>query len=98
MENNILKRKISTVFFPLLALIAVIFAGYFYVQLHTLQQNPQITSQKEIDTLMAKISALIVLPTGETPTIATVSDPEALKDQSFFTNAQKGDKISEFLI
>ncbi len=35
----------------------------------------------------------MILPNGETPTIATVSDPEALKDQVFFVDAQKGDKV-----
>jgi hypothetical protein len=42
---------------------------------------------------MTKISKLMVLPANETPTVATVSDPEALKDQAFFANAQKGDKV-----
>ena len=35
----------------------------------------------------------MVLPKDETPTLATVSDPEKLKDQRFFVNAVKGDKV-----
>ena len=34
-----------------------------------------------------------MLPTGETPTIATVTDASKLKDQAFFTNAVTGDKV-----
>jgi hypothetical protein len=36
---------------------------------------------------------LIVLPTGEQPTIATVSDINKLRSQSFFTHARNGDKV-----
>lgn len=68
-------------------------AGYFYYQLALAKQNPQAVAQEETESLVAKVSALVVLPEGEAPTIATVSDPAALKDQAFFTLAQKGDKV-----
>jgi hypothetical protein len=58
-----------------------------------LKQNPQAVAQKETEALVAKVGKLVVLPAGETPTIATVSDPEALKDQAFFASAVKGDKV-----
>ena len=92
MENT-LKNRVSKVFFPVIAVLAIACAGYFYYQLHKLQQNPQAMAQQETTDLVAKISKLIVLPTDETPTIATVSDPAALKDQPFFASAQKGDKV-----
>ena len=50
-------------------------------------------AQKEVADLVVKIGALILLPEGETPTLATVSDPEALRDQAFFANAKEGDKV-----
>lgn len=93
MENNILKKKIGKIFFPLLALAAVIVASYFYLQLNKVQQEPQSVAQQETADLVAKISKLMVLPTGETPTFATVSNPTLLKDQPFFISAQKGDKV-----
>ena len=43
--------------------------------------------------LLARAGALIVLPEGEEPTIATVTDPEKLQDQAFFANAKTGDKV-----
>lgn len=87
--------KIKKVFFTILAIaiLASALAGYFYYQLYLIKQNPQIVSQEETADLVNKVSALIVLPEGETPTIATVSDPEALKDQIFFAQAEKGDKV-----
>ena len=42
---------------------------------------------------MVAVSKLMVLPTDETPTMATVSDPEKLKNQAFFVNAKVGDKV-----
>lgn len=58
-----------------------------------LQQDPQAVARQEIRDLVAKVSQLVVLPEGEDPTVATVSDPDKLKDQAFFASAKKGDKI-----
>ena len=76
-----------------IAIVAVFFGAYFYYQWSLVRQNPQAIAQQEAADLVAKISKLIVLPANETPTVATVSDPEALKDQPFFASAQKGDKL-----
>jgi hypothetical protein len=76
-----------------IAIIAIVLAGYFFYQLRMVKQNSEVITKQEVEQLMAKVSALIVLPAGEVPTIATVSDPEALKDQPFFTQAKKGDKV-----
>lgn len=46
-----------------------------------------------MQTIINKVSRLIVLPEGETPTIATVADPSKLKGQAFFANAKVGDKV-----
>jgi hypothetical protein len=83
------KQKILVI----IALISVGLAGYFYYQLYTIKQNPQEVAEEEVAQLVEKVSKIIVLPEGETPTVATVSDPEALKDQLFFAQAQKGDKV-----
>ncbi len=53
----------------------------------------QAAAEIEISTLIERIGKLIVLPQDEEPTVATVSDPEKLKDQVFFANAQVGDKV-----
>jgi hypothetical protein len=75
------------------AVVALVLAGYFSYQLYLAKQNPQALSQKEVASLVEKVSKIIVLPEGETPTVATVSDQEALKNQPFFIQAQKGDKV-----
>lgn len=43
--------------------------------------------------MIDKLSKLTDLPTDESPTIATVTDVEKLKNQQFFEKAQNGDKL-----
>lgn len=49
--------------------------------------------QAEADTIVAQVSKLITLPSDESPTIATITNIDQLKDQPFFKNAQNGDRI-----
>ena len=62
-------------------------------QIDTLQQDPQKVAQEEAQGLVERVGRLIILPEGEEPTIATVSDPQKLQGQSFFANAKVGDKV-----
>ena len=78
---------------PLVTIVAVAVAGFSFSELYKVKQNPQVQFQKEVNDLVSKVSKLIVLPSGELPTVATVSDLEALKDQPFFAKAKKGDKV-----
>jgi len=50
-------------------------------------------NKAELAKLIEAVGKLIVLPQGKEPTLATVSDPEKLKDQAFFKNAVLGDKV-----
>lgn len=80
-----------------MAVLVVIFASttfIFYRQSAKLKQDPQKAAQESTQELVAKVSKLIVLPAGETPTVATVTDPTKLKaEQPFFANATMGDKV-----
>ena len=67
-------------------------SGYFYNQLRELKKSPDAVAQAELSETIARVSRLIKLPEGETPVLATVSDPEKLKDQPFFANAKSGDR------
>jgi|SRR3989344_3316782 len=87
------KEKLLIAVFLSAFLIAGGMAVYFYLQLTRLQQNPQELASREAQQVVEKVARLIVLPEGETPTIATVTDPERLREQAFFANAQKGDRV-----
>ena len=58
-------------------------------------QNPQEAARIETAKLKADVAKLIELP-NEDPTVATVVDASKLKTQSFFANAQNGDKVLLF--
>jgi len=78
-----------------IVLIAVVgIAVYFYLQYQKTQDQLNKTTQSnEQAALIAEVGKLIVLPTGEQPTVATVSDINRLKGQSFFIHARNGDKV-----
>ncbi len=88
-----MNKKVTKNLIPVIAVVAILLAGYFYTQMYKLKKNPNVAAQAEVADLVSKIGKLVLLPEGEVPTVATVSDPEALKDQTFFANAVKGDKV-----
>jgi hypothetical protein len=65
----------------------------FYNKLSSIRENPQEVVKELNDDLIKKVARLINLPTDEQPTIATVADPELLRDQPFFAKAEKGFKV-----
>lgn len=73
--------------------------GYYYNQYNQSQKevkklsNPQEAAKAQVGEAVANIGRLVDLPSGETPTLATVNDPTKLKDQSFFANAKVGDQV-----
>lgn len=68
-------------------------AYFYYAKSKATGSQPASLSTNATKKLLEKISELIVLPQDEEPTIATVADPEQLKDQPFFAKAQKGFKV-----
>jgi len=91
-------KKISraTIAVIVLAAVAVISTGmatFCYHEYQDLKKNPTKIVDDENQDLINKVGRLMVLPTGETPTVATVTDLAPLKDQPFFANAKVGYKV-----
>jgi hypothetical protein len=77
-------------------LISICTLAYGYV--HTKNElkrlsDPKTAAQDQAQDLTTKVGKLIVLPSDNNPTIATVKDADKLKAQEFFARAQNGDKI-----
>jgi len=79
----------------LVLIIVLIPTIYFYSQnknnekkLNDLQSN-----SASIDAVVKQVGKLVILPSGEQPTLATISDAAKLQSQPFFTQAVNGDKL-----
>jgi flagellar basal body-associated protein FliL len=102
-KKNMMKMQKQTVMWLLIVILLIVAFGTaaFFMkkynesqkQVDKLNANPTLTAQQQQADLIAKVGKLTVLPTNETPTVATVTDITKLKDQAFFTNAQNGDKV-----
>jgi len=91
--NKKITKVILTVIVFLLVAGSLGMAGYFYKQYNDIKKDPNKVSTDEIKSLTNVISKFMDLPTDETPTLATVTDKEKLKDQDFFKKSENGDKI-----
>jgi hypothetical protein len=88
--------KSKYIFAIVILLIAVLPAFYFYNRSKQAEQrlnDPNTANQKVIDEVVKKVGRHILLPTGEQPTLATVSDVSKVKSQPFFVNSNNGDKV-----
>ena len=82
----IIKNNIVLVLFVLLVAMTGV-SAYLYNKSARLSADPSVKAEEEVAELVKKVGKLILLPEDETPTMATVSDPELLKDQPFFVIA-----------
>src|ERR1035437_8671930 len=103
LNKSLDKLKVNKSLWLIVLVVVLILAAlpsYYYYnqykQAQMLLQNPKASATAQAQDLVAKVSKLIVLPTTETPTIATVSDVTKLAGQPFFANAQNGDKVLIF--
>ena len=90
------KKVVQSVmmFLFLLFIISFTVAILYYKEASNLKKNPEKVAEEEIKEIVEKVSKHMILPEGEIPTAAVVSDPDILKkDQPFFNNAKKGDRV-----
>lgn len=101
-----MKNKSGRVAVPILAvvtLVALSGCAFMFIKYRIAQrqinslsspQEQQELAKKEVQSLVAKIGKLIILPTDEEPTVATVTDADALKsEQPFYKDAVNGNKV-----
>jgi len=76
-----------------LLILASIGSSFFFYNKYQKSQGSQEQPITDIERVVKAVSALMVLPTGETPTLATISDKTKLQNQPFFKDAENGDRI-----
>lgn len=90
-----MENKLVIVSFFVLCFVAVLGSSagiYYYYQYRSLVErtnNPSIA----VSEVLTKVGKLIDLPQDETPTVATITNPDAIRSQAFFAKAKKGDKV-----
>ena len=89
--GNFFRRylRFFLIFFFVLLTVAV---GYSY-RSNISYKNPDLVAESQARILAEKVGKLMLLPKDEIPTVARVSDPEALRDQAFFAEAKVGDVL-----
>lgn len=86
-------KKLFLLILFIVAAFGIYGSWHFYGKYQAVIKNPNLEAQKETEALVMALGKLMELPQGETPTIATISDKEKLKDQVFFKMAKNGDKL-----
>ena len=88
------------VFLVLAGAIAAVGTGGYFVKKYldsksgTAKLSDGTPAAEDTKQLVEKLSAIVVLPQGEEPTVATITDVEKLRaDQPFFQAAKNGDKL-----
>jgi len=74
-------------------LAGVGYLGWKYQHSQWLLKNPTAAAEEEAKHLLRRVGRLVVLPEGEAPTIATISDASKLSSQQFFARSKTGDKV-----
>ncbi len=91
-----INKNIQYVIGAVIVIAALVPSVYFYTQYQQAQArltNPNLFAAEEAKKYIDQVGKLMILPKGETPTLATVNDKDKLKSQPFFANAENGDKV-----
>lgn len=95
-KRSLARKHIIYISIAGLFVLAALPSLYFYSQYQQSQKllnSPTNASAEQVKQLITKINTHIVLPEGEVPTVATVSDKTKLASQAFFAKAENGDKV-----
>jgi hypothetical protein len=90
------KKKLFLTFIPwILLVIFLVSSFYLWSKLSDIKKDPLKAALAETNEVITSVGKIIVLPVGETPKIATLTDADLskVKTQSFFINAEVGDKV-----
>lgn len=99
--SSFLKPKTILFVLPVLVLVGIA-GGSFFMYFQAKQEIAQLSTpegqqrvaEQEVSKVIEQVSKSMILPENENPTLATVTDAEAIKkDQPFFEKAQNGDKV-----
>lgn len=83
-------EKYKQSFITLGVIVAVAVLGFGVLKIYQNAHRSPVSEQKAI---IAKVSKLLVLPSGEEPALATITDTKKLTNNAFLAKAKNGDKV-----
>ena len=89
----------SSIFFGAVALLALLAAGFFFVQYQNERSNsPEevaIRNQELSNTVVGKLAGVLLLDKNVEPTVATIDNADSLREANadFYADAQDGDYL-----
>ncbi len=81
----------------LFLIASLYFVYYFYNKTKLISNDTRALNEVQVSDVVNKVSKHLLLPSDETPTLATVSDPSQLQGQAFFAKAKKGDQVLVYI-
>lgn len=84
------RRTIAVALLFTVVVFAAGFGAYWYGRV---SNSSEALAERDVRQTIEAVAKLMVLPDGEEPTVATVTDLEQLSAQPFFTNAKIGDRV-----
>ncbi|MDB5169141.1 MAG: hypothetical protein JWO41_497 [Candidatus Saccharibacteria bacterium] len=78
--------------------VAIVFSLFMFVQYRDAKTKlqPAAATKKQVTSLVGKVDKLAVIPKDETPLVITVSHAAQVNNQTFYRDAQDGDKVLVF--
>lgn len=94
-------KSTKTIILAIFSVVVIVVIGYLWNQNRLLQmkfdelaESPSVQEEKIVKETIDKLGQHVVLPKNETPSIATVQDAEAIKqDSTFYADAKNGDQV-----
>lgn len=86
------KKGMGKVIFAVVIILIILGAGLWYWMTRPEEGSPEAVA-REVRNVVAEVSRVMVLPSGEEPTVGTITDTTVFAGQAFFEGAQEGDKI-----
>lgn len=91
--SGLVLRQPKRTLIALVILAALVLLAFFALR----SELPEEKAQKELAAAVVAVGELMILPEGDEPVLATVTDAEALTaQQAFFTGAIDGDQLLLF--
>jgi hypothetical protein len=87
------KTKVLIIAGAALLVVLAAVAFYFYQQYASLKNDSAVQNKETATRITGEVGKMLKIPTDEEPQVARITDPEQLKSQSFYADAQKDDYL-----